>query len=195
MDHDTRSFFLPRRTADIRIPDISEIMLITLILVLIILLAIIIVIIIRNSGRILLQPPGTMAPEPWRPSALENWTRSDQQPVQRTLTPDDPEYAYSRAWLLQKDGPETGKKFPIFWEELTLGRDEENTIVIKDDAVSPKHARIKRVRDTYLLFDLISENGTLLNGKKLLRPRPLHDWDEIRIGRTILIFRGSKIRE
>lgn len=112
---------------------------------------------------------------------------------EKTRSKHDPEYAYAKAWLVEKDGPEVGKKFPIFWEEVTLGRNEENTIVMKDRSVSPKHAKIKKFRDTYYLFDLVSDNGTFINGKKLLRPKPLYDWDEIQMGRSILVFRGSKI--
>jgi hypothetical protein len=194
-DRDTQSFRLERTSSDIRIPNITEIMLISLILVLIILLAVVIVIIIRNGGRILAQAPGGTRPEPSYSFSIDDLERRTALPAPPTLTPEDPEYAYSKAWLLEKDGPESGQKFPIFWEELTLGRDEGNTIVVKDQAVSLKHAKIRRIRDTYLLYDLVSENGTLLNGKKLLRPKALYDWDEIRLGRTVFIFRGTKFSE
>jgi hypothetical protein len=122
--------------------------------------------------------------------AFDEQMRRRQEPL---LTPQDTEYVYAKSWLVEKDGPEAGKKFPIFWEEITIGRDEENGIVVADEAVSLKHAKIKRIRNAYFLFDLVSENGTYLNDKKLLRPKPLYDWDEIRIGRTLFIFRGSKI--
>jgi len=36
---------------------------------------------------------------------------------------------------------------------------------------------------------MASDGGTFLNGKKLLRPKKLFDWDEIQIGTTVLIFR------
>ncbi|MGQ9842702.1 MAG: FHA domain-containing protein [Spirochaetota bacterium] len=105
-----------------------------------------------------------------------------------------PEYSYTHAWLVEKSGPETGKKFPLIWDEVTLGRDKENTIVINDEAVSLKHAKIKKIGNTYYLFDCASDNGTFLNNKKLLRPKPLSDWDEIHIGRTTILFRGTKIK-
>ncbi|HXK66490.1 MAG TPA: FHA domain-containing protein [Spirochaetota bacterium] len=106
-----------------------------------------------------------------------------------------PEYSYTNAWLVEKSGPETGKKFPLIWDEVTIGRDKENAIVINDDAVSLKHAKIKKIGNTYYLFDLASDNGTFLNNKKLLRPKPLSDWDEIQIGRTSILFRGTKIKQ
>ena len=118
----------------------------------------------------------------------------DDEPVrekQPTILEKDSEFTYSSAWLVQKQGPESGKKFPIFWDEVTIGRSRENSIVIQDESVSPCHAKIKKMAGSYFLFDLASDNGTYLNDKKLLRPRSVNDWDEIRIGRTHFIFRGA----
>ncbi|MGL4368577.1 MAG: FHA domain-containing protein [Spirochaetota bacterium] len=112
--------------------------------------------------------------------------------IEKTLTPEDEGFDYCRAWLMQKDGPETGKKYPLYWNEITIGRGKQNGIVINDPTVSSDHAKIRLVKKSYYLFDLVSENGTYLNGNKLLRPKPVHDWDEIRIGRTLFIFRGIK---
>lgn len=101
---------------------------------------------------------------------------------------------YYTAWLVQKSGPKLGEKFPIYWEELTLGRGRENTITVNDDSLSDKHIMIKNVGKTYMLFDMATDSGTYLNNKKLLRPKELYDWDEIRIGRTMFVFRGSKVK-
>ena len=96
------------------------------------------------------------------------------------------------AWLSQKDGSEKGKKFFISGDELTFGQSEENGIVIRDVSVSPCHARIRFVRNRYMLFDLASEHGTFLNGRKLLRPKLLTDWDEITLGCVGFIFRSPE---
>jgi pSer/pThr/pTyr-binding forkhead associated (FHA) protein len=37
--------------------------------------------------------------------------------------------------------------------------------------------------------DLGSRNGTYVGGERVTRARPLHDGDEIRIGRVVLTFR------
>ena len=100
---------------------------------------------------------------------------------------------YSNAWLIKKDGEDAGKKIVLYNNETILGKKEGNGIIICDNTVSPRHAKIKNVCGIFYLFDLISANGTYLNGSKLLRPKPLYDWDEINIGRTCFIFRGSKI--
>jgi pSer/pThr/pTyr-binding forkhead associated (FHA) protein len=75
---------------------------------------------------------------------------------------------------------------------VTIGRGNENIVQINDEYLSGKHARIRRIEGGYYLYDLVSDSGTYLNGKKLLRPRLLHDWDEIRAGKTVFIFRGVR---
>lgn len=103
-----------------------------------------------------------------------------------------PDVLYAQVWLHQKDGREAGKKIPVIKSEITLGTSEENSVVVEDRFASARHARIRRMQGGYYLFDLISDTGTYLNSKKILRPRLLHDWDEIRLGNTSFIFRGIR---
>ncbi|MFZ5630504.1 MAG: FHA domain-containing protein [Spirochaetota bacterium] len=98
---------------------------------------------------------------------------------------------YHHGWLVEKEGPHTGRKYRINWHTVTVGFDDDSSIVIDDNTVSPKHAKIERQGNKFVLYDLLSENGTWLNGRKLLRPKELNDFDEIGIGRTKLIFRKS----
>jgi von Willebrand factor type A domain/FHA domain len=100
----------------------------------------------------------------------------------------------SRGWLLEKDGAETGKKFPIFWDSVTIGTNPSNGIVVHDKTVSLIHVRIRRIKKSFFIIDQASDNGTFLNGRKLLRVKKLSDWDEIRIGNTVFIFRTIKGR-
>jgi hypothetical protein len=106
----------------------------------------------------------------------------------------DERFQSSRGWLLEKDGPEIGKKFPIFWDSVTIGTNPSNGIVIHDKTVSLMHVRIRRVKKNFFIVDLASDNGTFLNGRKLLRVKKLSDWDEIRVGNTVFIFRTLKGR-
>lgn len=60
-----------------------------------------------------------------------------------------------------------------------------------DDGVSRQHAEIRRQGDSYLLVDVGSTNGTILNGQMLTpeQPAPLTPGDRIRIGeRTEILF-------
>lgn len=92
-------------------------------------------------------------------------------------------------YLVEKQGPHTGKKYSILWQNVTIGQGLENSIVISDSSVSLRHAQIRQNEHYFVLYDLLSDGGTFLNGKKLLRPRILKDFDEIQVGRTALIFR------
>ncbi len=110
------------------------------------------------------------------------------------VTPDEikTESQYIKAWLIARDS-DSGQKYIIQSDETTMGSSRDNDIPLDDDYVSEYHSKIKRVNTVFFLFDLVSENGTFLNGKKLLRPKQLHDWDEIQMGKSFLIFRGSNL--
>ena len=73
----------------------------------------------------------------------------------------------------------------------TFGRRPENTVVLFGDLyVSGSHAQISVTRDEFILTDIGSTNGTLLNGERLKihAPAALSDGDEILIGGTALRF-------
>jgi hypothetical protein len=98
---------------------------------------------------------------------------------------------YQKAVLIQKSGPNPGKQYTIFGSETILGKSETADFVIWDSFVSNTHAKIINLQDHFILYDLLSDSGVFLNGKKLLRPKVLYDFDEIKVGKTLLIFRGK----
>lgn len=71
--------------------------------------------------------------------------------------------------------------------ELTIGRTEENLLVVFDPSVSRKHAIIKREGTVYKVIDRGSRNGTLLNGSAVVE-EILKDGDTITIGNTTFRF-------
>jgi hypothetical protein len=188
-------YSFPKNTYTIH-TDLPFVVLAGIIVLLVIALVIVVLVFINKWKQIVELVSMQRIPQPVSRyyAALYEKDEAIKKDTNTLLLATSPEYSYTNAWLVEKSGPETGKKFPLIWDEVTIGRDKENTIVINDDAVSLKHAKIKKVGNTYYLFDLASDNGTLLNNKKLLRPKPLSDWDEIQIGRTTILFRGTKIK-
>ena len=71
---------------------------------------------------------------------------------------------------------------------ITLGRDRSNQIVLPDECVSARHARIERADGEWILTDLGSRNGTRLNNLPVTRPTALANGDVSQIGAVELRF-------
>ena len=80
------------------------------------------------------------------------------------------------------------KEFALQGERMVIGRLEGSDVQIFDPGASRRHAEIRRDGDDYLLVDLGSTNGTLVN-EAPVSERTLEDGDRITIGRTVLEFR------
>jgi len=70
---------------------------------------------------------------------------------------------------------------------LTIGRREDNQVVVENLAVSGHHAKIDSVGDGYLLTDLQSKNGSFVN-EQLVSSHWLKHADVITIGKHTLVF-------
>jgi pSer/pThr/pTyr-binding forkhead associated (FHA) protein len=72
---------------------------------------------------------------------------------------------------------------------MTIGRAVENDITISDPEASAVHAALEQLPRAWSVRDLSSRNGTFVNGERVLTERPLRRGDEIRIGRSRLVYR------
>ena len=61
--------------------------------------------------------------------------------------------------------------------------------MLPSSTVSRRHAQIRKAGDRFLISDLGSTNGTLLNSEPVIGEEELKDRDEIGIGIYRLIFR------
>ena len=68
-----------------------------------------------------------------------------------------------------------------------LGRSRDCDLRVSDLNVSRRHAEIREQGDRWILVDLGSTNGTLLNGRKIDREQ-LSDGDTITVGSTEIVF-------
>lgn len=65
---------------------------------------------------------------------------------------------------------------------LVIGRSPGADIVIGDDFVSGRHAKVYQAGNEVVLEDLGSTNGTILNGEPVRTPQSLRPGDTIDIG-------------
>lgn len=66
-------------------------------------------------------------------------------------------------------------------KETSIGRANTNTIVLKDAKVSRQHAVIKRTGNEFVVVDLNSSNGVIVNHERI-KEHVLTDGDQIQIG-------------
>jgi pSer/pThr/pTyr-binding forkhead associated (FHA) protein len=73
-------------------------------------------------------------------------------------------------------------------QSITIGRLEDNDIVIENLAVSGHHAKIDAVGDGFLLTDLQSKNGCFVN-ENMVASHWLNQGDVVSIGKHMIEFR------
>ena len=73
---------------------------------------------------------------------------------------------------------------------LVIGRADECDLRVVDGGVSRRHCRIERTDGGYILVDLGSRNGTLLDGQRITR-RLLCDGDVLRVGNHTIQFESG----
>jgi hypothetical protein len=84
-------------------------------------------------------------------------------------------------------GKYQGGMFPLKPnKQVVVGRSSELDMVLVEDMVSRKHAKITCQDGKVLIEDLGSTNGTFVNGEKILRAARLKEGDRILIGTSIL---------
>jgi DNA-binding NtrC family response regulator len=93
----------------------------------------------------------------------------------------------SKCKLTISAGPGQGKEYICDNERLRAGTHPSNDVVLEDRTVSREHIEIAHTDKGFLLIDLASTNGTLLDGRRVERAY-LRTGSQIRIGNTTLTF-------
>ena len=119
-------------------------------------------------------PPGEPPPGPQTPAAAQGGTGGEPSGEQ--------------AVLVEVDGSGSGKEWSLDRDQLVIGRLSGSEIEVQDTGASRRHAEIRRKGGDFVIVDLGSTNGTLVNESPVAE-YTLEDGDRITIGRTVLEFR------
>ena len=90
-------------------------------------------------------------------------------------------------WAIVKTGMRRGTIHRI-GHDVTIGRQNAD-IVLPDSKASRLHAKFAIQNGQFVIADMLSENGTCVNGEKIMQVTPLKENDEIRIGDTALVIK------
>ena len=100
-------------------------------------------------------------------------------------------------WSLMIRSPnEDMREYPLKSGVNAIGRQPDSDILISDTAASRNHAKIffDSDKNTLVLQDLRSTNGTFINGKEVHSPQPLTHQDQVRIGEHLITVIAHNLR-
>jgi sigma-B regulation protein RsbU (phosphoserine phosphatase) len=89
-----------------------------------------------------------------------------------------------RLHVVPADGPPFDHALDA--ESLTIGRSSNCGLILADRFLSRTHARILREGESFMVEDLGSRNGTLLNGQPIEKAGPLRPGDVIRLSGSVI---------
>ncbi|MDH3284317.1 MAG: SpoIIE family protein phosphatase [Acidobacteriota bacterium] len=93
--------------------------------------------------------------------------------------------------LIVIDENGTRRSHPLTGSRLTVGRARDNDLQLSDRFASRHHAELVLATDGWQVRDRGSKAGTLLNKQRFSVPASIERGDELRIGRTRLLFDDS----
>jgi hypothetical protein len=122
--------------------------------------------------------------------AGEGPAMTQHESTRRTLVAEAPLARSADLWAFLADhhaallvlaGPRRGSELPLHRPRVVIGRSMGADLVFGDETVSREHAAIAFRDGNFVVEDLRSSNGTLLNGERV-EERALQHGDRLRLG-------------
>ena len=111
--------------------------------------------------------------------------------VTKDLSPPESEGVHFR--ILCMTGENKGVAYYINGDRVVMGRSQKADIQIVDDKSSREHGELVRNKEAYILTDLKSSNGIIVNDVKIVQ-KSLSAGDKIVIGKAVFRFDIFKVR-
>ena len=83
------------------------------------------------------------------------------------------------------------QRFPFDGDQFSVGREDDNELLLDRANVSKHHLRFRRVTGAVEVVDLESTNGTYVNGRRVTKPRKVRRADRVYVGDYILMLDGD----
>jgi pSer/pThr/pTyr-binding forkhead associated (FHA) protein len=90
--------------------------------------------------------------------------------------------------LVIRSGSKAGQSFRLSRPVLTVGRGIESDVIINDASISRRHVQFSRQSDGDYIQDLVSRNGTTVNGEPITAATLLQPGDMIAMGNIRLEY-------
>ena len=134
------------------------------------------------AARPLSAPRSAAAPAP---------PRVAQPPPARAVADPRPAGAVHRARLVTINAIDpVPSEYTLLKDEVSLGRGEENDLVIPHASVSRTHARLVRRDGAFELTDLNSTNGTFVDNQQVHGSVRVQSGSEVRVGDIIFVLQN-----
>jgi len=116
--------------------------------------------------------------------------RAPDQPQELETPPPPPRRAKRqrgepRVFMISH-GNQAGLSAELSAGVVMIGRGADCQLILDDDYVSTRHARVVSTPNGIYVEDLGSTNGTYVNGQRITAPTTITLADTVRIGKTIL---------
>jgi predicted Zn finger-like uncharacterized protein len=118
-------------------------------------------------------------------TAVQEPPPEEEKKTGKLIAPQMP--AGKRLSLAVINGPDAGSVYRIEKPRVTIGRTGAD-LALNDSEISRAHAAVEIRDTTYLLEDLKSTNGTLIDGQKIAGPTELQNQSEFQVGGSTLML-------